>query len=238
MNMRTCRISLPVVALLLGGVSAASASTFSYSSYSVKNGQSISITKPNSISGSAGEIELIGSGANKGQDILAWCLDIYDYLKGSGSYQIGQLTTAGTGGKNPTLTTTQIGEIGALIEHGDALIAAPGAAYNVSAAIQLAIWEVEYGTTGPSKFTYSGLSSGSPSSSTLAAGYVLDVQNGTWGLVPAADVYLLSASGNQDLAYVVTPLPSTWTLMLIGLASLGFFAYRGTKDRSPAFAVA
>ncbi len=32
------------------------------------------------------------------------------------------------------------------------------------------------------------------------------------------------------------PLPSTWTMLLIGFAGLGFFAYRGTKDRSAAAA--
>jgi len=35
-----------------------------------------------------------------------------------------------------------------------------------------------------------------------------------------------------------TPLPSTWTMMLIGLAGLGFVAYRGSKSRSAAVAAA
>jgi hypothetical protein len=33
-----------------------------------------------------------------------------------------------------------------------------------------------------------------------------------------------------------TPLPSTWTMMLIGFVGLGFFAYRGTKKNSAALA--
>ena len=33
-----------------------------------------------------------------------------------------------------------------------------------------------------------------------------------------------------------TPLPATWTMMLIGFVGLGFFAYRGTKNRSVATA--
>jgi len=36
----------------------------------------------------------------------------------------------------------------------------------------------------------------------------------------------------------VTPLPSTWTMMLIGLAGLGFVAYRGTKRNTAALAAA
>ncbi len=35
-----------------------------------------------------------------------------------------------------------------------------------------------------------------------------------------------------------TPLPSTWTMMLIGIAGLGFFAYRGTKKNTAALAAA
>jgi hypothetical protein len=31
----------------------------------------------------------------------------------------------------------------------------------------------------------------------------------------------------------LAPLPASWTMMLIGLAGLGVFAYRGTKNRSP-----
>jgi hypothetical protein len=33
-----------------------------------------------------------------------------------------------------------------------------------------------------------------------------------------------------------TPLPSTWSMMLLGLAGLGFVAFRGTKNRSAAVA--
>ena len=43
--------------------------------------------------------------------------------------------TTGSGGSNPTLTTAQIGEIGALMANGNALI---NTSHDVSAAIQLA----------------------------------------------------------------------------------------------------
>jgi hypothetical protein len=33
-----------------------------------------------------------------------------------------------------------------------------------------------------------------------------------------------------------TPLPVTWTMLIAGFAGLGFFAYRGTKNRSAAVA--
>jgi hypothetical protein len=36
----------------------------------------------------------------------------------------------------------------------------------------------------------------------------------------------------------VTPLPPAWTMMLMGLTSVGFLAYRGTKKRSAAISAA
>ena len=35
-----------------------------------------------------------------------------------------------------------------------------------------------------------------------------------------------------------TPLPSTWTMLIAGFVGLGFFAYRGSKNRSAATAAA
>ena len=36
----------------------------------------------------------------------------------------------------------------------------------------------------------------------------------------------------------LTPLPSTWTMMIIGFVGLGFFAYRGSKKGSAVIAAA
>jgi hypothetical protein len=41
-----------------------------------------------------------------------------------------------------------------------------------------------------------------------------------------------------DVAVNATPVPATWSLMLIGLVGLGYFAYRGKKKGSPAIAAA
>ena len=42
----------------------------------------------------------------------------------------------------------------------------------------------------------------------------------------------------ESLGYNPTPLPSTWLMLLSGLASLGFFAYRGTQKNAAAIAAA
>ena len=42
--------------------------------------------------------------------------------------------------------------------------------------------------------------------------------------------------GWSEVAGSTTPLPSTWLMLLSGFVGLGFFAYRGTKKNSVAFA--
>ena len=86
----------------------ASAATFTYNSYNVANPQSINILTPNAVTGLAGQITLHGSGANAGQTLQAWCLDVFTYLTNSATYTISSLTTSGAGGSNPALTTAQI----------------------------------------------------------------------------------------------------------------------------------
>jgi hypothetical protein len=205
--MRIYRFALPLIVATFAAANAANASTFSYDGYNVVNQQN-----------DAGQLVLSGTGANAGQTLLAWCLDYYNDLDYRGSYQVGQLNGSGSGHGNPTLTPTQIGEIGALMLNGDALI---NTNFNVSAAIQAAIWSIEYGRS----FSLDGFSKAVKN---LAEEYIGYVENGTWA--PDNNVYLLSASSNQNLGYVdPTPLPSTWVLMAIGLAGFGFLAYRGAN---------
>lgn len=229
LKMRLCSLALPLAAALVAGTNVAfAATTFTYNGYSVADEQNIQILTPNNVYGGAGQITLNGSGTNVGQHILAWCLDIYDYLQGSGSYQMGPLTTAGSGSPNPPLTTTQIGQIGSLIGHGNALV---GSTHDVSAAVQLAIWELEYG----SSFTFSGLSSGV---TTLATTYLANVSGGSWS-TPAYVVTLLSQTGNQNLAFVTplpdpgpggpTPLPGALPLFAAGLGIVGYLSNRRRK---------
>jgi hypothetical protein len=210
------RLALPVVAMLLAGSNLASANTFEYSSYSVANEQTIQILTPNNIYGGIGQVVLNGSGPNAGQQLPVWCLDVYEYLTGSGMYDVQPLTTAGSGGANPSLSSLQINEIGSLMVHGDALI---HTSYDVSAAIQLAIWQVEY-----SNFTFSGLNS---TVAALASTYLSNVApSEIWG--GNYDVVLLTEAGNQHMgtAAIPIPLPSTWTMMLATLACLSLMGYR------------
>jgi hypothetical protein len=237
MNYRSlaARLALLVAALLLRP-DFASAATFTYSSYSVANPQNITILTPNNVVGAAGQITLVGSGANAGETLQAWCLDVFTYLTGSSTYQISSLTTAGAGSPNPSLTTTQIAQIGALMVNGNALI---NTATDVSAAIQLAIWQTEYGGS----FTYSGVSS---AVTNLANAYLANVGTGGIWSGGSYGITLLSAPGNQTLGYASgdqngeltpTPLPAAWLMMVSGLAGIGYVARR-RKQQNGASAAA
>jgi hypothetical protein len=215
------RLVVPLAVSLLTGGGSATAASYTYDGYGVTNEQNIHVLSPRDIAGGSRQIVLTGSGAYAGVNLPAWCLDIYNYLATSGSYQVGVLTTAGSGGANPALSSTQIG---ALMAHGMGLI---NTSSDVSAAVQLAIWKVEYG----SGFAFSGRSPGAIKD---AQQYVDNVTGGTWG--PNNNVLLLTQPNNQSLgALSPAPLPSTWTMMLAGLLGLGFF---GWKMKYPSRAVA
>jgi hypothetical protein len=133
---------------LLGtvGVNTASADVH-YDSYTWI-GIGVNITSPHNVSGGAGQITL---NLDNHSTILAWCLDIFDWLQPSGTYAVGQ---TGLGNMTPQSN----GHIGGLMVEGNQLIAQLLASHtnftavngyafsvqDVSAAAQVAIWGTEY----------------------------------------------------------------------------------------------
>jgi hypothetical protein len=167
-----------------------------------------------------------------------WCIDATHILLGSDNYTIVSPTTNngnGTAGTYTSLSPTVLTEIGELVQFGDANI---GKYYGVSAAVQLAIWTVEYpGATFTSADGFINH---------WVSALVLEAQTGA---LPAFNGVLSEVvdptHGNQGLVYEVpdittiggsnllpTPLPSTWTMMLIGLAGLGLLAF--CRQKRPA----
>ena len=219
-----------VIALLaataLVNIHAASATTFTYASTSVTNGEVVNIQTPNAVTGLAGQIVVNGSGANAGQTLYAWCLDIFDDLiQTASSFNVGTLTAGHSpGGSNPVLSASQLAAIGSLILYGNANI---GNAH-VSAATQLAIWQVEYGNT----FTFTGVGGATLAlENTLLSG----VAPGGNLLVYNGPLNLLTGPHNQDLAYLPgtgndpltsTPLPAAWLMFISGLVGLRWFRGR------------
>ena len=112
------------------------------------------------MSGIAGQIQMNGVAGEglTGLTLDVWCVDLTaSFLPGGGTYGIHSSAYLLAAPGLPALSPTQIGEMGALALHGDQLVASPGiyTSQQVAAAIQIAIWDVEYG----SAFTYVPLGS-------------------------------------------------------------------------------
>ena len=194
----------------------AAASTLAYSNYTVIGDQTLQVLSPSAESGQAGELQLVTS-----RGVLdAWCVDVFNMLSPSGTYDVSSFSGALPG--VPALTTQQIGQMGALVRNGDALVASPPSglsADDIGAAIQIAIWEVEYPT-----FSYSW-SPAHPEADTLAAAYLADATSGAW--TPYFGVHALVETSNQTGATDQTlmaaiPEASTWVMALIGFAAMGW----------------
>jgi hypothetical protein len=162
-----------VIAIGALAATPAFATTFDYSSYNVVNNQNVTLTGPNNFNetGGSGQIDLIGTGANAGQTIAVWCIDLVQELLTSGVFTYNNpssVTIAGT--QNVAMTNTQIGEIGGLINYGNANIGTGD--YDFSSAIQIAIWTIEYAGQG---YTITGSSGAETEAGTLET----EAANGT-----------------------------------------------------------
>jgi PEP-CTERM motif len=142
--------------------------------------------------------------------------------------------------------------MGALTLHGDFLVAHPGpyTSEQVAAAIQIAMWDIEYGTA----FAYDALGSPidaePPLPSGLVAQYISNVGTGNpWDEYFGFGVFTgrVNQPFNQTVIWApelgITlqtlgiPEPSTWAMMIVGFAGLGFAGYRSVKAKA-AFAKA
>jgi hypothetical protein len=214
--MRLIKVTALLAGLVAGaGITDAHAGTYSYASYGFSGSNvhfsDASLGIDNEYGGS-GVITLNGSFT-----LNAYCVDLSDWLLGSGTYNFGvnPATDANLTGKSSITGDSKIADISALIFNG-----------TNSAAVQLAIWETEYGSAA--SFTPDD-----PGLQAQASAYLTDAET-IWTVPSNFDLYELTAANgqpNQTLVYLADP-PSTvqepGTLVLLGGAILmtGFFGQR------------
>lgn len=220
-------VALSLATTLLATTGVASAATFTYGSYSVVNEINVTIGESNSTGippgyetgyFGSGQIVLHGTGPNAGQMLNVWCIDATHDLQWSDTdtfiHPNPSLSNNGGAPGGSQLSLIVLGEIGALVDWGDANI---NKNYYNSAAVQLAIWSIEY--PGGTFVSDSG------NVNTLVKTLIADAENQTNGFSWSTNLFeVIDPKDNQGLIGA-TPLPSTWTMMLIGLAGLGLLTY-------------
>ena len=207
-------------------------------------------TLPNnqqSVNVNVGRIKLTGqdtANANAPVSFLAYCIDIFDYLK-AGLFDVANFTfDAGKEQKLKTLLTNTAGDIDAA--------ATLNQKKNVSAAIQMSVWEIAFETentpfdiasgdfwmTGNGLTTFNG---GTSSAATIAQGYLANINSGAWNTAnPNFSLRMLvpqDGNNNQTQVFLVStpvPEPSTWALLILGFGLLGGAMRR--RSASVAFA--
>ena len=219
--MRRFIVCAAMAAALFAGSKHSARADVAYTSYSVLNNQNATISF---LTGSkAGTSEVGGSGqitlngiTNNGvssDSLNTWCVDIYDDLAGSSSFS-SILRYAST--------DSVFGKIDALISHATTQLLSQD--YNASAAIQVAIWEVEYGSAVSI--------SSSQGVDDLAKTYVSNVQNGTWQADSKTAVSVLHVAGNQDQAYLTNvPEPAGMGMLVAGLIGIGIIGKRRASEQ-------
>jgi PEP-CTERM motif len=156
-------------------------------------------------------------------DIIAYCADLQHDLHAQ-DYTFGLLTTRGDGTPISAALSSRLGH----------LASAGFAAFqtnndDLAAAVQLAIWSLEYNTTATNF-----------ANSTIAADFSLaeswSFQNTGYAteLIPVGD-WPADASLSQGMVVgfaAGAPEPSTWAMMLMGFAGLGYAAFRHGRKES------
>jgi PEP-CTERM motif len=246
------KTALGISGILLGlAAGSAMATTVTTSSVSLPNG-STTVNINDTLSGQSsidqgGQNLITGTiGLQTNLGVLnTYCVDLFDYINlgstvatfNQNALAAGETFQAGSG--NGTFTQAQVTRLTALLTNG-----ALQAQNTVNtAALQIAIWEIEYDTpsggvynlTNPDSFYITHTSdSNSTAALNQAQVYLNDVTNSTWSTDSTHFVeFLTSTTGSvQDLIYlangtVATPEPSTVAVFGIGL--VGLWAARRRK---------
>lgn len=187
---------------------------------------SVTLYRPDGVteSGLAGQmsIQLKDTVTGAIQTVQAYCTDIFDYLTLPATFTRGLLSDTVT-------DATKLSLINALIVNGNAGVKSADS----SAALQMAIWEIENETSAQYDVSAGAFHVSGPSTAVALANQ--DIQNvlsGLWRADPQFTIYQLTGPGNQSLSYAQA-VPEPATLVIFGAGLVLILVLRRTR-RSPA----
>lgn len=160
---------------------------------------------------------------------LTYCIDLLHYI-GNGSFEIKPLSLL-------VSDATKRSQLTALITKTSALITGTTANdKNISAATQLAVWEIISETTNGGYSLGNGLFKASGTNAAtlgLAQTYLTGVTSGGWTPVAGQELRILYSPGNQSQVFIASvPEPASWAMMILGFGLIGFAVRRaGTGTR-------
>lgn len=216
--MRLFKPTLMLLGLVAAGIlaTAANAGILTYESYGF-SGENVHIGDSllgvyDEYSG-AGVITLDGSSS-----ISAYCVDIADWLLGSGTYNTGvnPASDPNLAGVSSITGHSKISDIGSLIANG-----------SNAAAVQVAIWETEYGPAIT-------ITPDDPGLQAVADAYLADLQT-RWDVPEGLSVFELTPADdetNQSLVYMSRmPEPASVAILGTTIILLGYARRRRRTGR-------
>jgi hypothetical protein len=225
------RLLIIAPAVILAASASAHAGTFTYSDYTTFDNTAAYVFYNSAYyeAAGAGQLDLIGVGANVNQTLGTWCIDLPGSLQPSdlsgpftvvSGSPVGYVPPVGAGqAVLAALTSQQISEIGGLMVNGDANL---NSVADMSPATQIAIWSIEYGPAY-SFATYIG-DTPDPAVTTLAALLVSEAESGA---IPGNNTWqTLSLPGGDSQTLAVVPEPGS-----IGVLGAGVLSLYGTRRR-------
>jgi hypothetical protein len=215
-----------VVAFAAAASSALAGPVYSVSAASgglFQNGDdAVTLHRPDGVteSGLAGQMSLQLQDTVTGivQTVQVYCTDIFDYLNLPATFTRGLLSDTVT-------DATKLSQINALMANGNAGVNSADS----SAALQMAIWEIENETSGHYDISAGAFTASGPSNAVALANQdIQNVLNGVWKADPLITIYQLTAPGNQSLSYAVA-VAEPATLAIFGTGLVLMIVLRRTR---------